>query len=325
MTSNPEFRLFDLGSNRQLAGEISEKLNVPLGTIEEQRFADNEIYERIADSVRGIDVYVIQSISDPVNDNFVKLMIFIDAARRTSAKSINVIMPYFGYARSDRKARSREPIVARLIADMLESQGVKRTMTMDLHTSQVQGFFDIPVDHLLAMPVQTHYYYERGITGDDVVVVAPNPNSLKMVQRFAKVLDAQWALVDHRTDLVLHGEPYQITGDVKGKFAIVLDDMIDTGRTMVDAAEAVAAAGAKKVELMATHAVLSDNAVEDLQNSPADKVIVTNTIEVPAEKHFDKLVELSVGSTFADALRQVIDQKSMAKVLLSPDNPEALK
>ncbi|CAH1850065.1 ribose-phosphate diphosphokinase [Convivina intestini] len=323
MTSNPEYRLFDLGSNPTLAAEIAEKLDLPLAKVQLEMFADNEIYERIEDSVRGMDVYVIQSISDPVNDNFIKLMIFIDAIRRTSAKSINVIMPYFGYARSDRKARSREPIVARLIADMLESQGVKRMLTMDLHTGQVQGFFDIPVDHLLAMPVQTHYFYERGLTGDDVVVVASNPSSLKMVQRFAKILGAQWALVDRRQDEDdQRTKPYQITGNVAGKVALILDDMIDTGRSMVLASEAIQAAGARHIEAVATHAVLSGSAVELLENSPIERVVVTNTIEVPANKRFSKLVDLSVAGTFAAGLKRVIAHESIAPVLLSPDNPE---
>ncbi|CAH1853401.1 ribose-phosphate diphosphokinase [Convivina praedatoris] len=323
MTSNPEYRLFDLGSNPTLAAEIAEKLDLPLAKVQLEMFADNEIYERIEDSVRGMDVYVIQSISDPVNDNFIKLMIFIDAVRRTSAKSINVIMPYFGYARSDRKARSREPIVARLIADMLESQGVKRMLTMDLHTGQVQGFFDIPVDHLLAMPVQTHYFYERGLIGDDVVVVASNPSSLKMVQRFAKILGAQWALVDRRQDEDdQRTKPYQITGNVAGKVALILDDMIDTGRSMVLASEAIQAAGAHHIEAVATHAVLSGSAVGLLENSPIQRVVVTNTIEVPDNKRFSKLVDLSVAETFAAGLKRVIAHESIAPVLLSPDNPE---
>lgn len=323
MSSNPEYRLFDLGSNPTLAAEISEEMGIPLAQIDTEVFADNEIYERIEESVRGIDVYVIQSISDPVNDNFIKLMIFIDAARRTSARSINVILPYFGYSRSDRKARSREPIVARLIADMLESQGVARIITMDLHTSQVQGFFDIPVDHLLAMPVQSHYFYQNGLTGSDVVVVSPNPNSLKMVQHFAKVLNAQWAIVDRRLDDDAdYQEPYQITGNVAGKNVLILDDMIDTGTTMVLAAEAVAAAGARHIEAVATHAVLSDKAVQRLQDSPIEKIVVTNTIEVPQAKQFKKLVDLSVGAIFADALERVINHESIASLLKSPDNPE---
>ncbi|WEV54023.1 ribose-phosphate diphosphokinase [Leuconostocaceae bacterium ESL0723] len=320
--SNPEYRLFQLGSNPSLAEEIASISDIPLAAVDLETFADNEIYERIVDSVRGQDVYVIQGITTPVHDNLMRLMVFIDAARRTSARSINVIIPYFGYARSDRKARSREPIVARLIADLLETQGVKRLMAMDLHTSQVQGFFDIPVDHLLATPVQSHYFYEQGLTGDDVVVVSPDPNSLKMVQNFAKVLNANWAIVDAREEEHGQAKHFQITGTVAGKHAILMDDIIDSGRTMAQASQALADAGATKIDALATHPVLSHHAVERLEAAPLDRVIVTNTIEIPAEKRFDKLVELSVAPLFAEGLRRVINHESMAGMLTSPDNPE---
>ncbi|GAP02690.1 ribose-phosphate pyrophosphokinase [Fructobacillus pseudoficulneus] len=321
MTANPEYRLFDLGTNPELTEAIAKKLKTPVSPVEIQTFADNEIYERIVDSVRGIDVYVIQPISEPVNDNFIKLMIFIDAAKRTSAKSINVIIPYLGYARSDRKTRSREPIVARLLADLMEDQGIRRVMTMDLHTSQVQGFFDIPVDHLIAMPVQAKYYEDRGLTGSDVVVVASGSSTLKLVQRLAEVLDAQWAIVDQDRDPRVKAT---VTGKVADKHAIILADIIDTGETMIKAADAVKAAGAKSIDALATHGVLSGHAASDLQESVIDHVVLTDTVPIPAEKHFDKLEVVSVAGLFAEAIGQVIAQKSMAKVLMSPDQREEL-
>lgn len=319
MTANPKYRLFDLGTNPALTEAIAKQLHTPIAPVEIQTFADNEIYERIVDSVRGIDVYVVQPISEPVNDNFIKLMIFIDAAKRTSAKSINVIIPYLGYARSDRKTRSREPIVARLMANMLESQGVKRVMTMDLHTSQVQGFFDIPVDHLIAMPVQAKFYEDQGLVGPDVVVVAFGSSTLKLVQRLAEVLHAQWAIVDQDRDPRLKAA---VTGNVAGKHAIILSDMIDTGEATVKAAIAVQKAGAKTIDALATHAVLSGDASQKLQESVIDRVIVADTVPIPAEKQFDKLTVITVAKLFAEAIGQVIAHKSMAKVLLSPDQRE---
>lgn len=316
----PAYQLFNLGSNNQLAQEISTILGKPLSPIDVKTFADNEIYERIENTVRGRDVYVIQGISDPVNENFMRLMIFIDAARRASANSINVVIPYFGYARADRKARSREPISARLIADMLESQGVKRVMTMDLHADQVQGFFDIPVDHLIAMPALGHYFYENNLLGDDLVVVAPGHTSVARARKFAKLLHAEWAIVDHRLDKNTNGFSYQITGNVAGKRAILVDDIIDTGASMVQSSKALNAAGVDVIYAVATHAVLSNKASQLLDQSHIKQVIVTNTIEVPAKKEFSKLIKLSVAAPFAEALKRVDDFESIQDVLKSQDN-----
>ncbi|GMA69222.1 ribose-phosphate pyrophosphokinase [Leuconostoc litchii] len=320
----PAYELFNLGSNNELANEISKILDVPLAPIDIKTFADKEIYERIENTVRGRNVYVIQGITAPVNDNFMKLMIFIDAARRASANSINVIIPYFGYARSDRKARSREPISARMIANMLESQGVKRVMTIDLHADQVQGFFDIPVDHLLSMPALGHYFYENNLLGNDLVVVAPDHSSVARARKFAKLLHAEWALVDRRVDSIRPNTPYQITGNVSGKRAILIDDIIDTGTSMVLASEAVINAGATEVYAVATHAVLSDNAVERLRNAPIDHILVTNTVEINEQKKLDKLIKLSVAASFAEAIKRINAFESIEDVLKSPDNLDVL-
>lgn len=318
--TTPEYRLFSLGSNPKLANEVASILGTKLSDIDVRQFADDEIYERIEQTVRGRDVYVMQGISDPVNDNFMKLMIFIDAARRASARTINVVIPYFGYARSDRKARSREPIAARLVANMLESQGVKRVITMDLHADQVQGFFDIPVDHLISMPTLGHYFYENDLLGSDLVVVAPDHSSVGRARKFAKLLHAEWAIIDRRANDDSHTTPFGITGHVKGKRAILIDDIIDTGLSMTLASASLAAAGVTDIYAVAPHAVLSDHAVSKLAESAISKILVTNTIEVPDGKQFDKLSHLSVAAPFAEAIRRVAAFESIEDIMRSPDN-----
>ncbi|MBZ6016359.1 ribose-phosphate diphosphokinase [Leuconostoc gelidum] len=322
--TTPEYQIFSLGSNPKLGNEIAKILGTKLSTIDTRQFADNEIYERIEQTVRGRDLYVIQGISDPVNDNFMKLMIFIDAARRASANTINVVLPYFGYARADRKARSREPISARLIANMLESQGVKRVITMDLHADQVQGFFDIPVDHLLSMPALGHYFYENDLLGDDLVVVAPDHSSVGRARKFAELLHAEWAVVDRRVDNLASNKSYAVTGNVTGKRAILVDDIIDTGTSMVVASEALVAAGVTKIYAVAPHAVFSDQATNRLIESAIQQVIITNTIEVPVAKQFGKLIQISVASPFAETIRRVNAFESIEDIMKSPDNLDVM-
>ncbi|MBZ5943716.1 ribose-phosphate diphosphokinase [Leuconostoc gelidum subsp. gasicomitatum] len=322
--TTPEYQIFSLGSNPKLGNEIAKILGTKLSAIDTRQFADNEIYERIEQTVRGRDLYVIQGISDPVNDNFMKLMIFIDAARRASAKTINVVLPYFGYARADRKARSREPISARLIANMLESQGVKRVITMDLHADQVQGFFDIPVDHLLSMPALGHYFYENDLLGDDLVVVAPDHSSVGSARKFAELLHAEWAVVDRRVDNLAANKSYAVTGNVTGKRAILVDDIIDTGTSMVVASEALVAAGVTKIYAVAPHAVFSDQSTNRLVESAIQQVIITNTIEVPVAKQFNKLIQISVASPFAETIRRVNAFESIEDIMKSPDNLDVM-
>ncbi|MBZ6001096.1 MAG: ribose-phosphate pyrophosphokinase [Leuconostoc gelidum] len=322
--TTPEYQIFSLGSNPKLGNEIAKILETKLSAIDTRQFADNEIYERIEQTVRGRDLYVIQGISDPVNDNFMKLMIFIDAARRASANTINVVLPYFGYARADRKARSREPISARLIANMLESQGVKRVITMDLHADQVQGFFDIPVDHLLSMPALGHYFYENDLLGDDLVVVAPDHSSVGRARKFAELLHAEWAVVDRRVDNLASNKSYAVTGNVTGKRAILVDDIIDTGTSMVVASEALVAAGVTKIYAVAPHAVFSDQATNRLIESAIQQVIITNTIEVPVAKQFGKLIQISVASPFAETIRRVNAFESIEDIMKSPDNLDVM-
>lgn len=312
--TTPEYRLFSLGSNPKLADEIANILGTNLSDIDVRQFADDEIYERIEQTVRGRDVYVIQGISDPVNDNFMKLMIFIDAARRASAKTINVVIPYFGYARSDRKARSREPIAARLIANMLESQGVKRVITMDLHADQVQGFFDIPVDHLMGAPLIADYFDRHGLVGDDVVVVSPDHGGVTRARKLAQFLQTPIAIIDKRRSVTKMNtsEVMNIIGNVKGKKCILIDDMIDTAGTICHAADALAEAGATAVYASCTHPVLSGPALENIEKSAIEKLVVLDTIYLPEERLIDKIEQISIAELIAEAITRIHEKRPLS-------------
>lgn len=288
-------RLFSLNSNPKLAEQIAQRVGIPLSKASISHFADGEIKITIDESIRGCEVYVIQSVSDPVNTNLMELLIMVDALRRASAAKINVVMPYYGYARQDRKARSREPITAKLIANLLEMDQISRLVTIDLHAPQVQGFFDIPVDHLQATSLFTKYIEEQNL-GDDIVVVAPDHAGVNLARKYAERIKASIAIIDNRNDEVRERTeqevPEYVIGDVKGKTAIIVDDIVDTGVRMNLSAQALKNFGAAKVYGIATHAVLSADAVNTLQNSPLEKMIVTDTIQLPKEKEFPKLVQL---------------------------------
>ena len=290
-------RLFSLNSNPKLAEQIAQRVGIPLSKASISHFADGEIKITIDESIRGCEVYVIQSVSDPVNTNLMELLIMVDALRRASAAKINVVMPYYGYARQDRKARSREPITAKLIANLLEMDQISRLVTIDLHAPQVQGFFDIPVDHLQATSLFTKYIEEQNL-GDDIVVVAPDHAGVNLARKYAERIKASIAIIDNRNDEVRERTeqevPEYVIGDVKGKTAIIVDDIVDTGVRMNLSAQALKNFGAAKVYGIATHAVLSADAVNTLQNSPLEKMIVTDTIQLPKEKEFPKLIQLSV-------------------------------
>lgn len=273
-----------------------------------KHFSDGEIQININESVRGDDVFVIQSISEPVNENFMELMIMVDALRRSSAGTINVVLPYYGYARSDRKARPREPITAKLIANFIQLAGADRVITMDLHAGQLQGFFNIPVDHLLAIFVQAEYFRSKGIT-NDVVIVAPDHNGVKAARNLATLLKAPIAIVDKRDET--RASNMTVIGDVNERRCIVFDDLIDTGGKLSDAAVALKNAGATEVYACATHPILSGLAVEELKNSYYKEIVVTDTIDVPAEKQFDKLKVLSVSKTFAKAIDLIFNNRSV--------------
>lgn len=307
-------RLFSLNSNPKLAEQISQRVGIPLSKASISHFADGEIKITIDESIRGCEVYVIQSVSDPVNTNLMELLIMVDALRRASAAKINVVMPYYGYARQDRKARSREPITAKLIANLLEMDQISRLVTIDLHAPQVQGFFDIPVDHLQATSLFTKYIEEQNL-GDDIVVVAPDHAGVNLARKFAERIKASIAIIDNRNDEVRERTeqevPEYVIGDVKGKTAIIVDDIVDTGVRMNLSAQALKNFGAAKVYGIATHAVLSADAVNTLQNSPLEKMIVTDTIQLPKEKEFPKLVQLSVDDLLKEAIVRIHNNQSI--------------
>ncbi|MHC9533410.1 ribose-phosphate diphosphokinase [Dellaglioa sp. L3N] len=314
-----QLKLFALNSNVELAEKVAHVLNTPLSTASVKHFSDGEIQINIDESIRGADIYIIQSISNPVNENLMELLIMVDALRRASAGTINVVMPYYGYARSDRKARSREPITAKLVANFIQLAGVSRVITLDLHAAQLQGFFNIPVDHLVSLEIQSKYFIEKGIT-DDVVVVSPDHNSVKGARNMAEKLKAQIAIVDKRgSDFADNSAATSIIGDVKGRRCIIIDDMIDTGKMMTDAARALNAAGATDIYACATHAVMSDGAIEALSDDNIKQVIVTDSIVVPEAEKLDKLVRLSVADLFGQAIDLIHKNRSVDKLFTAKD------
>lgn len=311
-------KLFSLNSNPQLSQQIADELHVKLSDTTVHHFSDGEIQINIDQSVRGRDVFVIQSISDPVNENFMELMIMIDALRRASAGTINCVIPYYGYARSDRKALPREPITAKLIANFLTMAGADRVVTLDLHAGQLQGFFNIPVDHLLAIYSQANYLKEQGLD-TDIVVVAPDHSSVKLARNLAECLKAPIAIVDKRDSRRVDANT-DVIGEVNGHRCIIYDDMIDTGAKVADAAAVLKRAGATEVYACATHAIFSGKAVEELKNSFLKEVIVTNTIQMPESKKFDQLQILSVAPIFAKAISLIYNNQSVDSLFNKDDD-----
>lgn len=255
--ANPQLKLFSLSSNPEIAEKIAEATGLPLGKVSSRQFSDGEIMINIEESVRGDDIYIIQSTSNPVNDHLWELLIMIDACKRASANSVNVVMPYFGYARQDRIAASREPITAKLIANMLVKAGVNRVLTLDLHAVQVQGFFDIPVDNLFTMPLFAEYYNKKGFTGSDVVVVSPKNSGVKRARSLADYLDAPIAIIDYAQDDSEREEGY-IIGEVEGKTAILVDDILNTGKTFAEAAKILERGGVKDIYAVASHGLFQE-------------------------------------------------------------------
>lgn len=303
-------KLFALNSNMKLAEEIAEIMGIELGKCTVSRFSDGEIQINIEESIRGDDVFVIQSTSVPVNEHLMELLIMIDALKRASAKTINIVMPYYGYARQDRKARSREPITAKLVANLLETAGASRVITLDLHAPQIQGFFDIPIDHLMGVPILADYFKSKNL--DDIVVVSPDHGGVTRTRKLADRLKAPIAIIDKRRPKPNVAEVMNIVGQVEGKTAILIDDIIDTAGTITLAASALVASGAKEVYACCTHPVLSGPAIERIQNSEIKELVVTNTIALPEEKKIDKIVELSVAPLIAEAITRVYEMKSVS-------------
>ena len=287
---------------------------MPLGKVSSRQFSDGEIMINIEESVRGDDIYIIQSTSNPVNDHLWELLIMIDACKRASANSVNVVMPYFGYARQDRKARSREPITSKLVANMLEVAGVDRLLTVDLHASQIQGFFDIPVDHLMGAPLIADYFDRAGLTGDDVVVVSPDHGGVTRARKLAQCLKTPIAIIDKRrsVDKMNTSEVMNIIGNVEGKTCILIDDMIDTAGTICHAADALAEAGATHVYASCTHPVLSGPALDNIQKSAIEKLVVLDTIYLPEERLIDKIEQISIADLISEAIIRIHEKRPLS-------------
>lgn len=306
-----KLKIFALSSNRSLAEKVAENVGLDLGQLSVNRFSDSEIQINIEESVRGDNVYIIQSTSAPVNDNLMELLILVDALRRASARTINVVIPYYGYARQDRKARSREPITAKLVANMLQNSGVSRVLALDLHAAQIQGFFDIPVDHLMGAPLLADYFIQNGIA-EEAVVVSPDHGGVTRARALAEFLKSPIAIIDKRRPKANVAQIMNIIGDVKGKKCIMLDDMIDTAGTITLGAQALMDAGAKEVYVSCTHAVLSGPAIERLENSPIKQVVVTDSIKLPKEKQIDKIVQVSVAPLIASAIKRINENRAVS-------------
>ncbi len=309
---DPKLKIFSLSSNRPLAEKIAEAVGLELGKISISRFSDGEVKVNVEESIRGAHVYIVQSTSDPVNDNLMELLIMIDALRRASAKTINVVMPYYGYARQERKAQSREPITAKLVANMITIAGADRVLTLDLHAPQIQGFFDIPVDHLIGVPLLADYFLEKGLFGEDVVVVSPDHGGVVRARKLADFLKSPIAIIDKRRPRPNVSEVMNIIGDVVGKKCIIIDDMIDTAGTITLAAAALLDKGADSVYACCTHAVLSGPAVERLDESEIKEVIVTDSIQQPEGRHLDKLQTISVGTLVGEAIKRIHENRSVS-------------
>lgn len=305
-------------ANLPLAEEIAAALDVSLGEANTTDFANGEIHCRFGESVRGMDVFIIQSHgasgSMSVNDTIFEHLQMVDAARRASAKRITAVMPFYGYGRQDRKAEGREPITAKLVANMFAAAGADRLMSVDLHSGQIQGFFDGPFDHLVAMPVLVRYLQDN--MGDDIVVVSPDAGRVKVAERYANVLHADLAIVHKRRVKGAKNvvEAKEVVGNVEGRVCVLIDDMIDTGGTLVAAAEQLMEEGASQVCALATHGVLSGPAIDRLKNSVIAKVVVTNTLPLPPEKQIDKIEVLSIAKVIADAIDAVFEDTSVSDI-----------
>ncbi|HHV97121.1 MAG TPA: ribose-phosphate diphosphokinase [Clostridiaceae bacterium] len=309
-----DIKIFSGNSHRELAEKIAEKLGIPLGIATVGKFSDGEIQVNIGEVVRGSDVFVIQSTCNPVNDNIMELLIMIDALKRASAGRITAVIPYFGYARQDRKAKARDPISAKLVANLITVAGADRVLTMDLHVPQIQGFFDIPVDHLLGVPLLAAYIKERFSNIDELVVVSPDVGGVTRARKLAERLDVPIAIIDKRRPKANVCEILNIIGDVKGRKAIIIDDLIDTAGTIVNAASALIDAGAEEVYACGTHGVLSGPAIERIKNSLLKQLILLNTIPLTEEKRIDKIVSISVADIFAEAIERIYEDISISSL-----------
>lgn len=307
-------KIFTGNSNPELAKEIAKILGVELGKSEVATFSDGEICVNIGETVRGSDVYVVQSTCEPVNNNLLELLIMIDALKRASAGRVTAVIPYYGYARQDRKAKARDPITAKLVANLISAAGADRVLTMDLHAAQIQGYFDIPLDHLLGAPILANSFIEKGLIDDDVVVVSPDLGSVTRARKFADKLHASIAIIDKRRPRANVCEVMNVIGDVKDKNVILIDDMIDTAGTITNAANALKELGAKDVYACCSHAVLSGPAIERIQESAIKELLVLNTIDLPENKRIDKIKSLSVAELFAEVIKRIHENTGVSSL-----------
>ena len=306
-------KIFAGNSSKKLAQSICEQLDLELGKMEVGKFSDGETAVNIKESVRGCDVFIIQSTNTPVNDNLMELLLIIDACKRASAMRITAVIPYFGYARQDRKARARDPISAKLVADILQTAGADRVLTMDLHSSQLQGFFNIPVDNLMGMPVLAKHFKKVGVP-TNLTIVSPDMGSVVRSRAMASKFDAPLAIIDKRRPMANVMEVMNIIGDVKGRSCLMLDDMIDTAGTICQGAQALIDNGASEVVACCSHAVLSGPAIERLEASKLSKIIVLDTIELPEEKRIGKIEVVTISDLFAEAIERVYTDLPISKL-----------
>ncbi|MCY7138699.1 ribose-phosphate diphosphokinase [Streptococcus gordonii] len=310
MNDKKNMKLFSLNSNHAIAEKIAKAAGVPLGKLSSRQFSDGEIQVNIEESVRGFDVFIIQSTSFPVNNHLMELLIMVDACNRASANSVNVVIPYFGYARQDRTAAPREPITAKLVANMLVKAGVNRVLTLDLHAVQVQGFFDIPVDNLYTVPLFAKHYCDKGLTGDDVVVVSPKNSGVKRARSLAEHLDAPIAIIDYAQDDAHRNEGY-IIGEVAGKKAILIDDILNTGRTFTEAAKIVDREGATEIYAVSSHGLFVDGATEKLDAVPIKEILVTDSVDTK-EKTPKNIQYITASELIADAIVRIQERKPVS-------------
>ena len=310
MSEKNNMKLFALNSNQEIAQKISEVAGIPLGKLSSRQFSDGEIQINIEESVRGYDIYIIQSTSYPVHNHLMELLIMVHACQRASAHTVNVVLPYFGYARQDRTAAPREPITAKLVANMLVKAGVDRVVTLDLHAVQVQGFFDIPVDNLFTIPLFADHYIKQGLTGSDVVVVSPKNSGVKRARNLAEYLDAPIAIIDYAQDDSSRDEGY-IIGDVKGKKAILIDDILNTGKTFSEAAKIVQRDGATEIYAVSSHGLFVKGAAELLDQAPIKEILVTDSVATKEQKP-KNVKYITASELIGDALVRIQERKPVS-------------
>jgi ribose-phosphate pyrophosphokinase len=312
LSSRQKIKLFTGNANPELAQEIADYLGIPLGQANVKRFSDGEIRISIEETVRGADVYIIQPTCEPVNDHLMELLIMADAVRRASARRVTAVIPYYGYARQERKARARDPISAKLVANLITAAGARRVLAMDLHANAIQGFFDIPLDHLIGVPLLANYYLSQEL--EDVIVVSPDIGGVTRARDLAQRIGADIAIIDKRRPKPNVAEIMNIIGNVQGKTVIMVDDIIDTAGTITHGAQALMDRGAKQIFACCTHAVLSPPAIERLEQSVIKEVVVTNTIPLKEEKKSPKIKQLSVAPLLGEAIIRIHEDLSVSKL-----------